>query len=89
MQRLGAEVDPSMTTTVEHHLLALFSVNMILELIKKLVVAVEPLLSPLLIMVQIAVAVGTLIWIFRKARGAKLENEQKERDLKTKSKRKK
>jgi hypothetical protein len=64
--------------THEYQALAILSANTILELVKKAVVAIEPLLGPILVMGQIGVAVVTVVWIWRRAKGAKLENQNLE-----------
>ena len=66
----------------EFQALAILSANTILAGIKHVIIAVEPVLNPLLIALQIVIAVITIVWIWRRAKGAKLDNQQKERDLK-------
>jgi len=65
----------------EFQALGLLSANTIAEAIKHALAAIEPMLNPILVMLQIGIAAVTIIWIWRRAKGAKLDNEKAERDL--------
>lgn len=68
----------------EFQALAFISVNTSLEVAKKVIVSIEPVLSPVLTIFQIAIAAVTVLWIWRRARGAKLENQKAEKELESK-----
>lgn len=66
---------------VELQAVMLLTTNGLLEAFQKVVTAVQPLLSPLLTLGQVVIALATIIWIFRRARGAKLDNRLKEIEI--------
>lgn len=66
---------------VEHQALAILSFNTALNGAKWLIVHVEPVLNPLLVVVQIVIGVFTAIWIYRRSTGAKLDNKIKQKEL--------
>jgi uncharacterized membrane protein len=66
---------------VEHQALAILTLNQILLALKWLVTHIEPVLGPLLVLVQIVVAVFTAVWIYRRATGAKIDNQIKQKEL--------
>lgn len=67
--------------SLEHQALSLMAVNTALPAVKSMLTAVEPFLGPLLTLGQIVIAIFTAVWIWRRAKGAKLDNKIKERDL--------
>jgi hypothetical protein len=70
----------------EHQAFSLMAVNIALPAVKWVISAIEPFLSPLLTLAQIVIAVLTAVWIWRRAKGARLDNQIKERDLKERQK---
>lgn len=67
--------------STEHQIMGLITLNGALECVSKIVIAVQPVLGPILTVSQIVIAVGTAVWILRRARGAKLDNRIKEIEI--------
>jgi hypothetical protein len=65
----------------DHQVVAAITGNGALEVVKKMVEHVTPMLAPLLVAAQIVVAIATAIWIFRQARGAQLANRELEHKI--------
>lgn len=65
----------------EHQAMVLLVINGAVDVLNKLVAAVQPVLTPLLTLGQLVIAVGTAVWIWRRARGAKLDNRLKEVEI--------
>jgi len=72
----------------EHQMLALLSVNSAAGVVNKLITKLSPGLSDVLTLSQIAVAAVTILWIFRRAKTAKLHNQKLEKQANRKPKRK-
>jgi uncharacterized membrane protein YciS (DUF1049 family) len=66
----------------DHKMAGAVAGNFIVELAAKALMKIEPALAPLLVVGQILVAVGTIVWIYFRIRGARLDNKIKEAQLK-------
>jgi hypothetical protein len=65
----------------EHQAMVLLIINGAVDVLNKAVAAVQPFLTPLLTLGQLVIAIGTAAWIWRRARGAKLDNRLKELEI--------
>lgn len=65
----------------DHQVAVLALVNLAAEAAKKCVTWIEPVLSPVLTFAQIAVAIVTIVWIWQRVKGAKLDNKLKKKEL--------
>lgn len=68
----------------DHQVAVLALVNLVAEAAKKFVTWVEPVLNPALTIAQIVVAVVTIVWIWQRVKGAKLDNKLKQKELEKK-----
>lgn len=60
-------------------MLGLLSANSVLAALKNFTVAIEPVIGPLVGLGQFAVACVTVLWIYRRATGAKISNDAAQR----------
>lgn len=63
-------------------MIALVAANGFVAGVQKVVAAVQPWLAPLISLAQFAIAVATVVWIFYRIKGARLDNKLKEKELK-------
>jgi hypothetical protein len=67
--------------SVEHQAMVLLILNGAMDMLNKVIMAVQPVLTPLITAGQIVITMGTAVWIWRRARGAKLDNRIKELEI--------
>ena len=65
----------------DHQVAVLALVNIAVEAVKKVVLWIEPVLGPVLTIGQIVIAAVTIIWIWQRVKGVKLDNKIKQREL--------
>lgn len=65
----------------EHQVIGMLSASQLLGAVKSFMAAIEPLLGPIFTLTQIIVAIVTIVWIVRKMKGTKLDNERKQKEL--------
>lgn len=61
---------------------AMVATNGLVAGVREIISAVEPVLGPLISVGQFGIAVATIIWIFVRVKGARLDNKLKEKELK-------
>lgn len=66
---------------IDHQVAVLALVNLAAEAAKKFITWIEPVLSPVLTFAQIIVAAVTIIWIWQRVKGARLDNKLKKKEL--------
>ena len=70
----------------DHQLVGLLLANGAGSTAHNVLTTVEPLLGPILTFIQILVGAITFVWIWRRVRGAELDNKFKEKKLRPKRK---
>lgn len=65
----------------DHQVAVLALVNLAAEAVKKVILWMEPVLGPVLTTGQIVIAVLTVIWIWQRVKGVKLDNKLKQKEL--------
>lgn len=65
----------------DHHVAVLALVNLAAEAVKKIFLWLAPVLGPVLTLGQIVIAVVTVIWIWQRVKGVKLDNKRKQNEL--------
>lgn len=61
---------------------AMVAANGVVAGVREIINAVEPVLGPLISIGQLGIAVATIVWIFVRVKGARLDNKLKEKELK-------
>jgi hypothetical protein len=66
---------------IDHQVAVLALVNLAAEAVKKVILWIEPVLGPVLTTGQIVIAVLTIVWLWQRVKGVKLDNKMKQKEL--------
>ena len=66
---------------IDHQVAVLALVNLAAEAVKKVILWIEPVLGPVLTTGQIVIAVLTIVWLWQRVKGVKLDNKIKQKEL--------
>lgn len=66
---------------VDNQVAVLAFLNLSADAVRKIGTWLEPVLSPLLTVMQIVIAVATVVWILQRVKGVKLDNKIKQKEL--------
>jgi len=69
---------------IDHRVVVLALVNVAAEAVTKFFTGVAPVLGPILTFAQIVVATVTIVWIWQRVKGARLDNKLKKKALDSK-----
>jgi hypothetical protein len=66
---------------IDHQVAVLALVNLGAEAVNKFFTWFAPVLSPMLTLAQIVVATVTIVWVWQRVKGARLDNKLKQKEL--------